>query len=108
SSARSDSRAPLAPPSSTLSSWDHTTSSQAGLDLKYALSAALTGNATLNPDYSQIEADALQIDVNQRDPLFYAEKRPFFLEGAEIFSTPIDLVYTRRIANPDAGGKLVG
>ena len=80
----------------------------AGLDLRYPFTSTLVANATLNPDYSQIEADAIQIDVNQRYPLFYPEKRPFFLEGAELFSTPLDLVYTRRIADPSIGGKLTG
>jgi hypothetical protein len=79
-----------------------------GVDLRYPLTTALIANATVNPDYSQIEADAIQIDVNQRYPLYYPEKRPFFQEGAEIFTTPLNLVYTRRIANPVVGGKLTG
>jgi hypothetical protein len=79
-----------------------------GLDLRYAITSTLIANATVNPDYSQVEADAIQIDVNQRYPLFYPEKRPFFLEGADLFSSPLDLIYTRRIANPDYGGKLTG
>jgi len=88
--------------------WSTTNDTQAGADLKYSITSTLVANATINPDYSQIEADALQIDVNRRYPLFFPEKRPFFLEGAETFSTPFNLLYTRRIANPDFGVKLVG
>lgn len=88
--------------------WSHNTDAAVGFDAAYAPSTAFTSNLTINPDYSQIEADALQIEVNRRFPLSYAEKRPFFLEGAEIFATPLDLVYTRRIVDPSVGGKLVG
>jgi hypothetical protein len=91
------------------SPWNSETTTATGLDLKYGLTTTLTLNGTVNPDYSQIEADALQIDVNQRFPLYYPEKRPFFLEGAEIFATPpYNLVYTRRIADPSYGAKLSG
>jgi Domain of unknown function (DUF5916) len=88
--------------------WSGEDHPHAGLDLQYGLTSTLTANATINPDYSQVEADAVQIDANQRFALFYPEKRPFFLEGAEIFNTELDLVYTRRIADPDAGAKLTG
>ena len=62
----------------------------------------------VNPDFSQVESDAGQVTVNERFALFYPEKRPFFLEGIELFSTPNQLVYTRQIAEPLAGGKLTG
>jgi hypothetical protein len=88
--------------------WEHQRRTEVGLDVRVPLSSTLALNATLNPDFSQIEADALQIDVNRRYPLYFAEKRPFFLEGADIFSTPLDLVYTRRIADPSYGAKLTG
>lgn len=65
-------------------------------------------DATLNPDFSQVEADAGQVTVNERFALFVTEKRPFFLEGIELFSTPGQLVYTRRIVNPSVGGKVTG
>jgi len=65
-------------------------------------------DATINPDFSQIEADEGQVTVNERFALFVAEKRPFFLEGIELFATPNQLVYTRRIANPSFGGKVTG
>lgn len=81
---------------------------EAGLDAQAALTSTLTLNATLNPDFSQIESDALLIEANQRFPLQYPEKRPFFLEGGEVFATPLDLVYTRRMAAPAQGVKVVG
>jgi len=65
-------------------------------------------DATLNPDFSQVESDAGQVTVNQRFALFYSEKRPFFIEGIELFSTPNQLVYTREIVDPIAGGKFTG
>ncbi|HSG88808.1 MAG TPA: DUF5916 domain-containing protein, partial [Pseudomonadales bacterium] len=108
--AREDSRVFYTFPPGVLRStdWAEEYSGRAGLDLKYGITSTLVANATFNPDYSQVEADALQIDTNQRFALFYPEKRPFFLEGAEIFDTDLDLVYTRRIADPDAGLKLTG
>ena len=68
----------------------------------------LSLDATVNPDFSQVESDAGQVTVNQRFALFYPEKRPFFLEGIELFSTPNQLVYTRQIVDPIAGGKVTG
>jgi hypothetical protein len=65
-------------------------------------------DATVNPDFSQVESDAGQVTANQRFALFYPEKRPFFLEGIELFSTPNQLVYTRQIVSPVAGGKVTG
>lgn len=68
----------------------------------------LSIDGTLNPDFSQVESDAGLITVNERFALFVPEKRPFFLEGIELFSTPNQLVYTRRIVDPIAGGKVTG
>jgi hypothetical protein len=68
----------------------------------------LSLDATVNPDFSQVESDAGLVTVNQRFALFYSEKRPFFLEGIELFATPNQLVYTRRIVDPVAGGKITG
>jgi hypothetical protein len=65
-------------------------------------------DATINPDFSQIEADAGQVTVNERFALFVNEKRPFFLEGIELFSTPSQLVYTRSIVDPSVGAKVTG
>jgi hypothetical protein len=79
-----------------------------GLNATYGLTSNLTVDATYNPDFSQIEADAGQVQVNERFALFFPEQRPFFLEGTEIFGMPKQLVYTRTIQNPIAGGKLTG
>jgi hypothetical protein len=65
-------------------------------------------DATVNPDFSQVESDAAQVTVNERFALFFPEKRPFFLEGIELFATPGQLIYTRRIADPIGGLKLTG
>ena len=65
-------------------------------------------DATVNPDFSQVESDAGQVTANERFALYYAEKRPFFLEGNELFATPNQLVYTRKIVQPIAGGKFTG
>jgi hypothetical protein len=78
-----------------------------GANLRVGLTN-LSIDATVNPDFSQVESDAGQVTVNQRFALFYAEKRPFFLEGIELFSTPNQLVYTRQIVAPIAGGKVTG
>ena len=79
-----------------------------GLNVSYGVTSNLTLDGTYNPDFSQVEADTGQIAVNERFALFFPEKRPFFLEGTEIFGMPKQLVYTRSIANPIAGAKLTG
>ena len=81
-----------------------------GLNIKYGVTSNLTADFTANPDFSQIESDRPQIEVNQRFPLFFPELRPFFLEGQEIFETPgrINLVHTRTIVDPEFGAKLTG
>lgn len=86
------------------------TTPEAGLNVKYGVTSNLTADFTVNPDFSQIESDRPQIDVNQRFPLFYQELRPFFLEGAEIFefASPINFVHTRTIVDPNFGGKVTG
>ncbi len=81
---------------------------QPSLNLKYGITSDLTADLTVNPDFSQIEADMPKVDVNQRYPLYFPEKRPFFLEGRDIFDTPIELIYTRSIVNPAFGTKLTG
>ncbi len=81
---------------------------EAGLNLKYGITSDLTADFTYNPDFSQIEADMPQIDVNQRYALYYPETRPFFLEGKDFYDTPIELVYTRTITDPLWGTKLTG
>ena len=69
---------------------------------------SVTLDGTVNPDFSQVESDAGQVTVNERFALFFPEKRPFFLEGIELFSTPQQLVYTRRIGAPVGGAKVTG
>ncbi len=82
--------------------------SDAGISTAWGITPNLTLNATANPDFSQIEADALQIDVNTRFALFYPEKRPFFLEGQDYFTAFFDTLYTRTIADPSWGLKFTG
>ena len=79
-----------------------------GLDVAWGVSSATTLNLTVNPDFSQVEADADQLTYNLRFPLVLAEKRPFFLEGVGVFTTPVSLLYTRSIVDPIAGAKLTG
>ncbi|MFN2385856.1 MAG: DUF5916 domain-containing protein, partial [Thermoanaerobaculia bacterium] len=79
-----------------------------GLTARWGVTPNLTLNAALNPDFSQVEADVAQLDINTRFTLFFPEKRPFFLEGADFFQTPILAVYTRTVADPDWGVKLTG
>ena len=79
-----------------------------GLTLKYTISPNITLDAAINPDFAEIEADAPVVTANQRFPIFFGEKRPFFLEGKEIFDSPLSPFYSRRIADPDAAVKLTG
>jgi hypothetical protein len=79
-----------------------------GLDAKFILHDSFVLDATVNPDFSQVESDQPQITVNQRFEVFFPEKRPFFLENSNYFNTPIDLVFTRRIAHPEFGLRLTG
>jgi hypothetical protein len=65
-------------------------------------------NGTINPDFSQVEADVGQVLLNERFALFYPEKRPFFLDGLELFDSPNQLIYTRQIVAPLGGVKLAG
>lgn len=78
------------------------------LNVKYGITSDLTADITVNPDFSQIEADAAQIDVNSRFALFFNEQRPFFQEGADQFQTYINAVYTRSINDPILATKLTG
>jgi hypothetical protein len=84
------------------------TEAEAGLSARWGVTPNLSLNAALNPDFSQVEADAAQLDVNTRFALFYPEKRPFFQEGADFFRTPLETVYTRTVADPSWGVKLTG
>ena len=79
-----------------------------GLDGKFILHRRFVLDATVNPDFSQVESDQPQITVNQRFEVFFPEKRPFFLENSNFFTTPINLVFTRRIGHPEFGLRLTG
>src|SRR5467141_3129911 len=79
-----------------------------GANVRWGITQNLSAAGTVNPDFSQVEADVGQVTVNQRFALFFPEKRPFFLEGLEQFDTPNALIYTRRITSPVAGAKLTG
>jgi uncharacterized protein DUF5916/cellulose/xylan binding protein with CBM9 domain len=87
-----------------------------GASVKYGITSTVTLDATVNPDFSQVESDAFQVEVNQRFPVFFDEKRPFFMEGLGLFNlagTSGDgsmrtAVHTRRIVDPSTGVKLTG
>lgn len=78
-----------------------------GVNLRLGFTS-LTADVTVNPDFSQVESDVGLVTINERFALFFPERRPFFLEGVELFATPNTLVYTRQIADPRGGAKLTG
>ncbi|MHB9028931.1 MAG: carbohydrate binding family 9 domain-containing protein [Candidatus Latescibacterota bacterium] len=95
--------------------WGDTLASrEAGVSFKYSRSSALTLEATANPDFSHVESDAFQMDINRRYPVFYSEKRPFFMEGMDLFelsrggSNLPATMHTRGIISPSASAKLTG
>jgi len=90
------------------SDWQGESTTQASLDLKWGITPDISLNMTVNPDFSQVEADVAQISTNDPFSLFYNEKRAFFLDNRDYFSTPFDLVYSRNIASPDFGARLTG
>ncbi|MBI1809082.1 MAG: carbohydrate binding family 9 domain-containing protein [Gemmatimonadetes bacterium] len=79
-----------------------------GANVRWGVTNNLTLNGTVNPDFSQVEADAGQISFDPRAALYFAEKRPFFLDGLEQFTVPNNLIYTRRIVQPVGAAKLTG
>ncbi len=79
-----------------------------GVDAKWIPNPSTVIDATVNPDFSQIESDAGQISANERFALFFPEKRPFFLEGVNLLSTPIQAVYTRTFTSPQFGLRATG
>lgn len=81
---------------------------EVGANVRWGVTPNLTLNGTFNPDFSQVEADASQFTYDPRAALFFPEKRPFFLEGAELFNTPNNLIYTRQIAAPLTAVKVTG
>lgn len=78
----------------------------AGVDIKKVWRDSIVADLTLNPDFSQIESDQPQVTVNERFEVFFPERRPFFLENADIFNTPYNLLFTRRINDPRFGARL--
>jgi hypothetical protein len=87
---------------------DYQKKAELGGDVRWGIRQNLTLNGTINPDFSQVEADVGQVLLNERFELFYPEKRPFFLDGLELFDSPNQLIYTRQIVAPLGGVKLTG
>jgi hypothetical protein len=83
-------------------------SPEAGGNVKWGMSTNFSLNGTVKPDFSQVESDAGQVDPDPRRALFFPEKRPFFLDGLEYFTTPSQVIYTRRIGAPTAAIKVTG
>ncbi|NNF00035.1 MAG: hypothetical protein HKN25_13520, partial [Pyrinomonadaceae bacterium] len=79
-----------------------------GVSIKYQITPNITLDAAINPDFAEVEADAPVVRANQRFPIFFPEKRTFFLEGIDIFRSRLQIVNTRNIANPDVAVKLTG
>ncbi len=79
-----------------------------GGNVRWGVTNNLTLSGTINPDFSQVEADVARVQFDPRSAVFFPEKRPFFLEGIEHFEMPERLIYTRRLANPVTAIKLTG
>lgn len=79
-----------------------------GITARWSFTPNMTLSATINPDFSQVEADAAQLDINNQFALYYAEKRPFFLEGISYFKSRFYMIHPRTIADPEWGIKLTG
>ncbi len=95
--------------------WDGDSNPDGGITAKYGITSTVTLDGTVRPDFSQVESDAFQVEVNQRYPIFYSEKRPFFMEGMGTFDLAgtgdgnmRTAVHTRRIVDPLFGVKLTG
>jgi hypothetical protein len=88
------------------SDWSHENDIDAGVDIRWGVTPNTLLNATINPDFSTVESDSGQLSVNNVNSLYFDEKRSFFLENSDYFSSNYDLVYTRNIADPDYGAKL--
>lgn len=79
-----------------------------GFSGRWGVTSNMILNATINPDFSQVEADVAQLEANERFALFFDEQRPFFLEGLDFFQTPLQAVFTRTVIDPRAGFKVTG
>ncbi|HEV7701530.1 MAG TPA: DUF5916 domain-containing protein [Pyrinomonadaceae bacterium] len=87
---------------------NHQLKKDIGVNIKYTISPNVTLDAAINPDYAEIEADAPVVSANQRFPIYFQEKRPFFLESKEIFDSPLIVFYSRNIVDPDVALKVTG
>jgi hypothetical protein len=95
--------------SSGVSGWEYAGGTpELGGNLRWGITNNLNLNGTANPDFSQVESDVQQFAFDPRNELFFQEKRPFFLDGIEQFSTPNNLIYTRRIVQPAVAAKITG
>lgn len=88
--------------------WQSDNEYEPSLDVRWGITPDILLNATLNPDFSTVETDQAQLSINNTFTLFVKEKRPFFLDNADYFSTDYNLVYTRNIYAPNYGGKITG
>ena len=88
--------------------WRHDNRPEPGGNVRWGFLPNLTLNATIKPDFSQVEADAQQIPADIRFPIFYAERRPFFTDGIEFFDMPNPLIYTRTIVKPAVAARVSG
>lgn len=86
----------------------HDKKTEPGITARWGFTPNLTLSATVNPDFSQVEADDLQMDINEPFALFFSEKRPFFVEGSDFFRTRMRAIYTRMMRDPSWGVKLTG
>ena len=98
----------LAGASTEADTWHYSGSPEFGGNVRWGLTSSMTLNGTANPDFSQVEADVGQVAGDARFALSFPEKRPFFIEGSDLFNTPNGLVYTRRITSPLGALKLTG
>lgn len=88
--------------------WNYDDNQEVGLDINWGITPEFTLQATLNPDFSQVEADVAQLSINNTFALFFDEQRPFFTENADYFPSNLNLIYTRNIGSPDFGAKVTG
>jgi hypothetical protein len=87
---------------------EQSSNAEPGLTARWGITPNFNLHGAINPDFSQVEADAYQLEINRQFALRYQEKRPFFLEGRDFFNTPINAVYTRSIVDPSYGVKVTG
>ncbi len=97
-----------APSGSDSTKWGYSSKPTLGGNIRWGIGSNFVLNGTIKPDFSQVEADATQIAADERFALFYPEKRPFFVEGSDLFNVPNTMIYTRQIVQPAAAVKLTG